>query len=134
MEPRAGIVWPGTCTGPRSQTAWAPGIKKVHVVQSCHLDVGYAMLSVAEINAYIGPGGHFDTAISVARVCRDRVYIASTFESCCEPSRFFAVRPWYVKADRMPGHTCQILHCRHAGLCTRYQSGTTQTDTQWQVV
>lgn len=33
-------------------------VKRVHVVQSCHLDIGFAGTSVAIINRYIGPDGY----------------------------------------------------------------------------
>jgi hypothetical protein len=33
-----------------------PHVKKVHIVQSCHLDIGFAGTSVDIINKYIGPG------------------------------------------------------------------------------
>jgi hypothetical protein len=44
----------------------------VHVVQSCHLDIGFAGTSVAIINKYIGPEGYFESAPRLAAALRKR--------------------------------------------------------------
>ena len=49
-----------------------PHVSKVHVVQSCHLDIGFANTSVSIINKYIGAEGYFANAPRLSQALRDR--------------------------------------------------------------
>ena len=64
------IVWPNGARWVKLPSV--ARVKKVHVVQSCHLDIGFAGTAVDIINKYIGPGGYFETAPLLSQALRDR--------------------------------------------------------------
>ena len=64
------ITWPDTSRWYRLPEFHF--VKKVHVVQSCHLDIGFANTSVSIINRYVGKHGYFETAPLLSEALRKR--------------------------------------------------------------
>ena len=70
----------GTCTCDADFTGWNCSdavITKVHVVMSCHLDVGFTDLSAGVINRYLSH--HIPTAIATAQALRNDSSIPSSW-------------------------------------------------------
>ena len=130
------ITWPNTARWYRLPEF--PFVKKVHVVQSCHLDIGFANTSVSIINKYIGKQGYFETAPLLSEALRKRAQ---------GESYVFLTQSWLVKLfldcnktsfPHLASNSGQLwrdeLDCPSAARITAFEAAVRRGDIAWHML
>ena len=106
-----------------------PGIKHVHVVNSCHLDIGFANSSLGIVNEYFDH--HIPMAASVGRELRAAGGGSSALQHFTDSKLNFMFQSWIIDLY-LDCPTGMGLHCPSAAQASAVRAAIAANDITWQ--